>query len=170
MDQLTVVTDRSQGGGSLYNGSLEIMVTHTHTGCQSLWRAGPFNPAPSPQLHRRLLYDDVRGVAEPLNETSDIFPEGLVVRGRLLLSLDRPASAADAHRPLAQEVVLQPLLTFTDGDLHPNTQLEVSVGAGLPLNILFLRYMDRKCAEPRRRCSACSSRGCRRRCPLLSTS
>lgn len=68
----------------------------------------------------------MRGVAEPLNESSDIFPEGLVVRGRLLLSLDRPASAADAHRPLAQGVVLQPLLTFTDGDLHPNTQLEVN--------------------------------------------
>lgn len=49
-----------------------------------------------------------------------------MVRGRLLLSLERPASAADTHRPLAQEVVLQPLLTFTDGDLHPNTELEVS--------------------------------------------
>lgn len=79
----------------------------------------------SSQLHRRLLYDDSRGVAEPLNETSDIFPDGLVVRGRLLLSLERPASAADIHRLLAQEMVLQPLLTFTDGDLHPNTKLEV---------------------------------------------
>lgn len=88
--------------------------------------AHPLNSAPSPQLHRRLLYDDNRGVAEPLDESSDIFPEGLVVRGRLLLSLEPPASAADTHRPLAQEVVLQPLLTFTDGDLHPNTELEVS--------------------------------------------
>lgn len=79
----------------------------------------------SSQLHRRLLYDDSRGVAEPLNETSDIFPDGLVVRGRLLLSLERPASAADIHRLLAQEMVLQPLLTFTDGDLYPNTKLEV---------------------------------------------
>eukprot|EP00063_Salmo_salar_P065684 XP_014040519.1 PREDICTED: lysosomal alpha-mannosidase [Salmo salar] len=76
-DQLTVVTDRSQGGGSIQDGSLEIM------------------------LHRRLLYDDVRGVGEPLNETSDIYPEGLVVRGRLLLSLSPPATAADTHRPLA---------------------------------------------------------------------
>uniref|UniRef100_A0A8K9UZS1 Alpha-mannosidase n=1 Tax=Oncorhynchus mykiss TaxID=8022 RepID=A0A8K9UZS1_ONCMY len=83
-DQLTVVTDRSQGGGSIQDGSLEIM------------------------LHRRLLYDDVRGVGEPLNETSDIYPEGLVVRGRHLLSLSPPATAADTHRPLAQEVVLQP--------------------------------------------------------------
>uniref|UniRef100_A0A8K9XI24 Alpha-mannosidase n=1 Tax=Oncorhynchus mykiss TaxID=8022 RepID=A0A8K9XI24_ONCMY len=83
-DQLTVVTDRSQGGGSIQDGSLEIM------------------------LHRRLLYDDVRGVGEPLNEMSDIYPEGLVVRGRHLLSLSPPATAADTHRPLAQEVVLQP--------------------------------------------------------------
>lgn len=88
--------------------------------------AHPLNSAPSLQLHRRLLYDDNRGVGEPLNESSSIFPEGLVVRGRLLLSLDRPASAADTHRPLAEEVVLQPLLTFTDGDLDPNTELEVS--------------------------------------------
>ncbi|KAI3353477.1 hypothetical protein L3Q82_020006, partial [Scortum barcoo] len=121
-DQLTVVTDRSQGGGSIQNGSLEIM------------------------LHRRLLYDDVRGVGEPLNETSKIFPEGLVVRGRLLLSLDRPASAADAHRPLAQEAVLQPLLTFTNGDLHPNTRLEFSgLQAALPpaVHLLTLTQWDK---------------------------
>ncbi|KAM8843149.1 lysosomal alpha-mannosidase [Synchiropus picturatus] len=119
--QLTVVTDRSQGGGSLRNGSLEIM------------------------LHRRLLYDDNRGVAEPLNETSDLFPEGLVVRGRLLLSLERPASAADAHRPLAQQVVLQPLLTFTDGELHPNTRLQFSgLQAALPpaVHLLTLTQWD----------------------------
>nr|XP_046229733.1 lysosomal alpha-mannosidase [Scatophagus argus] len=120
-DQLTVVTDRSQGGGSIYNGSLEIM------------------------LHRRLLYDDVRGVGEPLNESSDIYPDGLVVRGRLLLSLDRPPSAADAHRPLAQEVVLQPLLTFTDGDLHAGTRLEFSaLQAALPpaVHLLTLTQWD----------------------------
>ncbi|KAK9540894.1 hypothetical protein VZT92_003314 [Zoarces viviparus] len=121
VDQLTVVTDRSQGGGSIQNGSLEIM------------------------LHRRLLHDDVRGVAEPLNETSSVFPDGLVVRGRLLLSLDRPPSAADAHRPLAQQVVLQPTLTFTDGDLHPDTRLEFSgLQAALPpaVHLLTLTQWD----------------------------
>uniref|UniRef100_A0A8D3DGP9 Alpha-mannosidase n=1 Tax=Scophthalmus maximus TaxID=52904 RepID=A0A8D3DGP9_SCOMX len=120
-DQLTVVTDRSQGGGSIHNGSLEIM------------------------LHRRLLYDDVRGVAEPLNETSAIFPEGLVVRGRLLLSLERPPAAADAHRPLAQEAVLQPLLTFVDGGLSPDTRLEFSgLQAALPpaVHLLTLTQWD----------------------------
>ena len=42
---LSVVTDRSQGGASISDGSLEVM------------------------LQRRLLHDDGRGVGEPLNET-----------------------------------------------------------------------------------------------------
>ncbi|XP_028998395.1 LOW QUALITY PROTEIN: lysosomal alpha-mannosidase [Betta splendens] len=122
MDQLTVVTDRSQGGGSIHNGSLEIM------------------------LHRRLLYDDNRGVGEPLNETSDIFPEGLVVRGRLLLSLERPSAAADRHRPLAEQEVLQPLLTFSEGDLRPGVKFEFSgLQAALPpaVHLLTLSQWDK---------------------------
>ncbi|KAM4594230.1 lysosomal alpha-mannosidase isoform 1-T2 [Fundulus diaphanus] len=121
VDQLTVVTDRSQGGGSIYNGSLEIM------------------------LHRRLLYDDYRGVGEALDERSEIFPDGLVVRGRLLLSLERPAVAADTHRPLAQEVVSQPLLSFTDGGLSQNAALEFSgLQASLPpaVHLLTLSQWD----------------------------
>uniref|UniRef100_A0A3Q1H5R4 Alpha-mannosidase n=1 Tax=Anabas testudineus TaxID=64144 RepID=A0A3Q1H5R4_ANATE len=122
VDQLTVVTDRSQGGGSIQNGSLEIM------------------------LHRRLLYDDVRGVGEPLNETSDIFPEGLIVRGRLLLSLEHPAAAADLHRPMAEQEVLQPLLAFVDGDLSPNIRHEFSgLQAALPpaVHLLTLTQWDK---------------------------
>lgn len=48
-----------------------------------------------------------------------------MVRGRFLLSLERPATAADMHRPLAEQEVLQPLLAFTDGELSPNTRHEV---------------------------------------------
>ncbi|XP_076147474.1 lysosomal alpha-mannosidase [Alosa pseudoharengus] len=108
--QLTVVTDRSQGGSSIVDGSLEIM------------------------LHRRLLYDDVRGVGEPLNETSEAGgPEGLVVRGRLLLSLTPPDTAADSHRPLAQAQVLQPLLSFQEGPAPASARLEFSgLQAALP--------------------------------------
>ncbi|AWP05172.1 putative lysosomal alpha-mannosidase [Scophthalmus maximus] len=105
----------------------------------------PINSRAFIKLHRRLLYDDVRGVAEPLNETSAIFPEGLVVRGRLLLSLERPPAAADAHRPLAQEAVLQPLLTFVDGGLSPDTRLEFSgLQAALPpaVHLLTLTQWD----------------------------
>ncbi|XP_063055152.1 lysosomal alpha-mannosidase [Engraulis encrasicolus] len=108
--QLTVVTDRSQGASSIIDGSLEIM------------------------LHRRLLYDDVRGVGEPLNETGGWgSSEGLVVRGRLLVTLTPPETAADTHRPLAQQQVLQPLLSFSEGKAKPTTRLEFSgLQAALP--------------------------------------
>lgn len=65
-----VVTDRTQGGGSILDGTIELMV------------------------HRRILVDDWRGVDEPLNETDvGITPcapygdatrigEGLVIRGK----------------------------------------------------------------------------------------
>ena len=67
MGALAVVTDRAQGGASLASGALELM------------------------LHRRLLLDDWRGVAEPLNETqcgcSACACAGLIARGvhRVLL-------------------------------------------------------------------------------------
>ncbi|CAO2610985.1 Lysosomal alpha-mannosidase [Lemmus lemmus] len=78
--QLTVVTDRSQGGSSLKDGSLELMV------------------------HRRLLADDARGVAEPLKESG----AGSTVRGRHLVLLSSVSDAAARHRLLAEEVVLAP--------------------------------------------------------------
>ena len=54
-NQVTVLTDRSQGGTSMASGEVELM------------------------LHRRLLYDDAFGVGEPLDEVA--FGQGLVVRG-----------------------------------------------------------------------------------------
>ena len=54
--QVTVLTDRSQGGTSMASGEVELM------------------------LHRRLLYDDAFGVGEPLDEVA--FGQGLVVRGK----------------------------------------------------------------------------------------
>ncbi|XP_050460750.1 lysosomal alpha-mannosidase isoform X2 [Cataglyphis hispanica] len=53
--KLSVLNDRAQGGSSLQDGEIELM------------------------LHRRLLKDDAFGVDEALNETA--FGEGLVVRG-----------------------------------------------------------------------------------------
>ncbi|NXN97795.1 MA2B1 mannosidase, partial [Rhinopomastus cyanomelas] len=65
--------------------------------------------SPPPQIHRRLLHDDNRGVAEPLDELGAT-GTGLVVRGRHLLLLEPPEVAADSHRPLAQALALPPCL------------------------------------------------------------
>ena len=59
---VTVLTDRSEGGSSLAEGQLELM------------------------LHRRCLKDDGFGVGEALDE--EAFGEGLVVRGKHTVFLD----------------------------------------------------------------------------------
>ncbi|NXO93238.1 MA2B1 mannosidase, partial [Certhia brachydactyla] len=88
--QLTVLTDRSQGGSSILDGSLELMV------------------------HRRLLRDDNRGLEEALDEPGED-GQGLVVRGRHLVLLDTPETAADQHRPRAQEMVTSPYVVLAPG-------------------------------------------------------
>ncbi len=57
--QFSVLTDRSQGGGSIYDNQMELMV------------------------HRCLKKDDSRGVGENLCE--EAFGEGLVVNGKHFL-------------------------------------------------------------------------------------
>jgi lysosomal alpha-mannosidase len=80
--------DRSNGGASIHDGSIEIMV------------------------HRRLLYNDsiTQSLAEPLNETA--FGKGLVVRGKHLIIIDTPKNSAFAHRTNAQQLYMQPISTF----------------------------------------------------------
>jgi hypothetical protein len=51
---MTVMNDRSQGGSSLYNGTIELMI------------------------NRRMYVDDFRGVGEALNET-DALGNGITV-------------------------------------------------------------------------------------------
>ncbi len=81
-----ICLDRSEGGGSIRDGSIEIM------------------------LHRRLLYDDKHGVGEPLNETA--YGQGLVVRGRHVLVLQPPALSAQYHRVASQQLYMHPLTTY----------------------------------------------------------
>ncbi len=80
--------DRSNGGGSIYDGSLEIMV------------------------HRRILTNDsiTQSLAEPLNETA--YGKGLVVRGKHILILETPNNSAIVHRTNAQQFYMQPIPTF----------------------------------------------------------
>jgi hypothetical protein len=76
-------------------------------------------------IHRRLLCDDNRGVAEPLNETQGISPydwidkaghthhdpyrigKGLVVRGKHHIFVSPPDSAARAYRTLQDQIYFE---------------------------------------------------------------
>ncbi|CAF3311737.1 unnamed protein product [Rotaria sp. Silwood2] len=119
--QLTILTDRSQGAGSIYDGSIEIMV------------------------HRRILQDDSMGVKEALNETA--YDKGLVVSGKHILLFDRPSDSARLHRTGAQELFMHPLATYS----LPNTssyanysdmfrQSWSALSDTMPLNVHLLTF------------------------------
>ena len=84
--QVTVLNDRSQGGTSMKDGQIELMI------------------------HRRLLHDDAFGVGEALNETA--FGKGLVVTGKHWLQLSHPSSASKRHRLKAEEIFMDVQLSF----------------------------------------------------------
>lgn len=67
-----LITDRAQGGSSLEDGEVELMV------------------------HRRCLHDDAFGVDEALNETA--YGEGLVVRGSHYLLVGPTQNATEGSR------------------------------------------------------------------------
>ena len=89
--QLTVLVDRAQGGASLNDGQLELMI------------------------HRRVLHDEGFGVQEALNETA--FGVGLAVRGTHFLLLSKLAESAKLARSLSQQLYKQPQISFVKTDL-----------------------------------------------------
>ena len=118
--QLTVLTDRSEGGGSMFDGSIEIMV------------------------HRRILHDDSLGVGEALNETA--YGKGLVVTGKHYLLIDHPSTSARLHRAAAQQLYMHPLATYS----LPNTsyanystlfhQTWSALSDTIPMNVHLLTF------------------------------
>lgn len=91
--RLAILNDRAQGGGSLNDGSIEIM------------------------LHRRLLADDAWGVQEPLNETA--YGKGLIARGThyLVFNTKKSNESKISHAPerfLQLNQLLQPWTFFSD--------------------------------------------------------
>jgi lysosomal alpha-mannosidase len=112
--------DRSEGGGSIHDGSIEIMV------------------------HRRILHDDGLGVGDPLNETA--FGQGLVVRGKHFLILESPANSALIHRVDAQQLFMQPIATYalptTSYANYSNTYRQTwsALSDSMPLNVHLLTF------------------------------
>ncbi|XP_067877358.1 lysosomal alpha-mannosidase [Heterodontus francisci] len=117
--QLTVLTDRSQGGSSVKDGSLELMV------------------------HRRLLYDDNRGVGEALSEPG-YDGNGLIVRGKHLVFLDTVDASAELHRLQAQAEYMAPWIVMAEGTRTPYSTRPTHISefsalkAELPHNIHLL--------------------------------
>jgi lysosomal alpha-mannosidase len=104
--QLAVLTDRSEGGASIVDGTVELM------------------------LHRRLLDDDAFGVGEALNEAA--FGAGLVAKGRhrwILTTGDRPA-AVEAHRAGALDMFYEPLVVFSSPETSSPPPLLPAAGGG----------------------------------------
>ena len=99
-------------------------------------------------VHRRLLYDDNRGVVEPLNEPGISQGDaGLVVRGTHRLGLDPSDIASKARRSAAQDVSLfGPLVAFAGtAGITPQawasahrTTFSGLLPAGLPDNVHLL--------------------------------
>lgn len=101
--RLAVLTDRSEGGTSLSEGEVELM------------------------LHRRLLHDDAFGVGEALNEVAN--GRGLVVRGRHRLLLSEANNKLDYIEEKKQvlQFHLQPIVLVADA-----SKLSLEEWLGLP--------------------------------------
>ncbi|RZF42310.1 hypothetical protein LSTR_LSTR003928 [Laodelphax striatellus] len=76
--QMALLPDRPQGGSSLHDGEIELMI------------------------HRNLLYDDNKGMGESLIETDENGKE-IVVRGKHFLTLGNVTTQSAAERILAKE-------------------------------------------------------------------
>ncbi|XP_030561633.1 lysosomal alpha-mannosidase isoform X2 [Drosophila novamexicana] len=99
--RMAILTDRAQGGSSLEDGALELMV------------------------HRRLLKDDAFGVGEALNETE--FGEGLIARGKTHLFVGQSYLRADVSLKAIERLVqLETLLPswkfFSNMELYTSDQ------------------------------------------------
>lgn len=86
---------------------------------------------PSFQVHRRCLYDDKRGVGEPLNETG-VSGDGLIVRGSHFVFIRNVQDAVFSQRTMAKYIKYLPQLaieTSTDSvsDLLNKYNTQVSL-------------------------------------------
>jgi len=108
-----VVTDRSLGGASLFDGSIELM------------------------LQRRILADDGRGVGEPMNETTGgVTPyppygnatrigDGIVVKGRHRIIFGTKKSGASIARSLMDSAFAEPLVFVGSSCTTPSSTIRV---------------------------------------------
>jgi len=110
-DGLAVLVDRSQGGSSLQDGCVELM------------------------LHRRLLHDDGKGVGEALDEQA--FGTGLVAVGSHVVMLGK--ENVKERKEKALEVFYQPLILFDNSGIDQKAkEIIPRVITNIPENIHLL--------------------------------
>ncbi|XP_058821191.1 lysosomal alpha-mannosidase-like isoform X3 [Topomyia yanbarensis] len=119
--RMAVLNDRAQGGTSMQDGVLELMV------------------------HRRLLKDDAFGVGEALNETA--YGSGLIARGKHYLMLGPPASQKAKERFLQNQVLTPAWMFLSDAtdlsfrDWQSSTKTAFSaLPSSLPMNVNLLTF------------------------------
>ncbi|KAM0950051.1 putative alpha-mannosidase [Dioscorea sansibarensis] len=124
--ELSVLVDRAVGGSSIKDGELEIM------------------------LHRRILFDDGRGVGEALDETvcvKDVC-QGLTTRGNYYLGINQSGNGSQWRRTAGQEIHSPLLLAFSlqsEGDWKSSHILkgtQMDPGYSLPPNVALITLED----------------------------
>ena len=128
---MSIAVDRSQGGGSITDGSIEVMV------------------------HRRTLVDDFRGVNEPINETDagmTHYPpygdakrigNGLVISGKHRMSLSSSRSGASISRSLMDGAFSEPLVfAASSHNIHFRKAEFSAIDSSfeLPENIMLITF------------------------------
>uniref|UniRef100_A0A336LYZ7 Alpha-mannosidase n=1 Tax=Culicoides sonorensis TaxID=179676 RepID=A0A336LYZ7_CULSO len=124
--RFSLLTDRAQGGSSLFDGSIELMV------------------------HRRLLHDDAFGVAEALNEPG-VDGNGLVARGKHWLVIGKKSTPSPTikarERFLQNQKLLPNWLFFSDatsfnyGDwMKSYSNIYSAISLSLPMNVHLLTF------------------------------
>lgn len=124
--EFSVLVDRSLGGSSIVDGQIELM------------------------LHRRLLLDDSRGVAEALNETVCVLDDcrGLTVQGKYYYRIDPLGEGAKWRRSFGQEIYSPLLLAFAeeDGDNWMSSHIPTFTGIdssySLPDNVALITLQE----------------------------
>jgi Glycosyl hydrolases family 38 C-terminal domain/Glycosyl hydrolases family 38 C-terminal beta sandwich domain len=130
---LAIVVDRSQGGASLVNGSVELMV------------------------QRRTLADDSRGVDEPMNETcggmtpyppygfNQRIGNGVVVSGRHRIRVGKGPVGASLARSEMDTFFAEPLVFVGSGPASEPVSFQNAVLSGLtdslPANVMLVTFM-----------------------------
>lgn len=105
--RFAILTDRAQGGSSLADGSLEVMVCFLSLKKQHKQFFNDF--IVFIQVHRRLLHDDAFGVGEALNESA--YGKGLIARGSSYFILGPKEHSAKVSTEATERFVqLQTLL------------------------------------------------------------